>query len=121
MVKETVEVRGYTLPEGAMVLASLYNTMRDESVFMEPEIFRPERWLDVDNLIQKPSSFMPYSIGKRACLGADLARLELFVMGGSLLQKFNFHMEDPCSPPSLEPYMGVTMLPRPFKMKVTRC
>ncbi|NXG00965.1 CP2J2 protein, partial [Sakesphorus luctuosus] len=55
------------------------------------------------------------SAGKRACLGELLARSELFLFFTSLLQKFTFQ------PPldttlSLQPVMGITMAPQPYKI-----
>jgi len=61
----------------------------DESVFHEPFAFRPERFIDqatggpnrVDELI-------PFSVGKRQCLGMDLARMELFLNLANLFNVF---------------------------------
>ena len=36
-------------------------------------------------------AMMPFSVGKRACAGEALARLQLFLIFTSLLQKFSVH------------------------------
>jgi cytochrome P450 len=44
-----VVIEGYTIPKGATVMASLYHSMRDPSVFKNPEIFDPARFIDAGN------------------------------------------------------------------------
>ncbi|KFW82033.1 Cytochrome P450 2J1, partial [Manacus vitellinus] len=55
------------------------------------------------------------SAGKRACLGEVLARSELFLFFTSLLQKFTFQAP-PDTTLSLQPLMGITMAPQPYKI-----
>ena len=43
------------------------------------DTFRPERFLDSSGKVQKTEHLIPYSIGKRQCLGETLARAELFI------------------------------------------
>ncbi len=44
-----VVIKGYTIPKGATVMASLYHSMRDPNVFKNPEIFDPARYIDAGN------------------------------------------------------------------------
>ena len=45
--------------------------------------------------IEKNESFIPFSLGKRACPGEILARAELFLFFTGILQKFHFEPMDP--------------------------
>ena len=45
-----------------------------------------DRFLDKDGKIFTPKSFMPFSVGRRVCLGDNLAKMELFMFLGGILQ-----------------------------------
>lgn len=40
---------GYHLPKNSIVLANVYEINRDSEIYPEPEVFRPERFLDGDD------------------------------------------------------------------------
>ena len=61
---------GIELPAGTMVLYSPYLTHRDPRLWPDPGAFRPERFAS-----GRPAwGFIPFSAGRRTCLGAHLAR-----------------------------------------------
>jgi cytochrome P450 len=65
-----VTVAGVDVPAGTMVLYSPYLTHRDPDLWREPTRFAPERFAD-----GRPAwGFIPFSAGRRTCLGAHLAR-----------------------------------------------
>ena len=73
VVRHPTTVTGVDLPAGTMVLYSPYLTHRDPELWPEPDAFRPERFA-----AGRPAwGFIPFSAGRRTCLGAHLARLML--------------------------------------------
>ncbi|XP_036610276.1 cytochrome P450 2J2-like [Trichosurus vulpecula] len=82
-------VAGYHVPKGAILSTNLTGLNRDPNEWATPETFNPEHFLE-NGQFKKREAFLPFSIGKRVCLGEQLARTELFLFFTSLLQKFKF-------------------------------
>jgi cytochrome P450 len=76
---EDTEVGGVEIPEGSKMLVYLNSANRDEAVFEEPDLFRPDR----PNL----SKAIPFGKGIHFCIGAPLARLEAEIVLGKLLER----------------------------------
>lgn len=75
IVSHDTTIAGVALPAGQMVLYSPYLTHRDADLWPEPNTFRPDRFHD-----GRPAwGFIPFSAGRRTCLGTHLARLMLRV------------------------------------------
>lgn len=75
---------------GTTVFANLYSTYHDEEVYPDSHSFIPDRFLDDQGVFVRPTGkqVLPFSIGKRACLGESLARTELFMILVSFVQRF---------------------------------
>ncbi|NWR62079.1 CP2J2 protein, partial [Bucorvus abyssinicus] len=111
--KDTV-LDGYYIPKGTILLTNLTSLMFDKNEWETPDAFNPGHFLK-DGQFWKRESFMPFSIGKRACLGELLARSELFLFFTALLQKFTFQVP-PGTTLSLQPVLSITMAPAPYKI-----
>uniref|UniRef100_A0A6I8NYZ5 Cytochrome P450 family 2 subfamily R member 1 n=1 Tax=Ornithorhynchus anatinus TaxID=9258 RepID=A0A6I8NYZ5_ORNAN len=110
--KDTV-IRGYSIPQGTMVITNLYSVHFDEKYWRNPEVFYPERFLDSRGQFVKNEALIPFSLGKRHCLGEQLARMEMFLFFTGLLQQFHLRFpNEPVSP--LKPKLGMTLQPRPY-------
>ncbi len=87
--------KGYQIPENTFVMINMWSCMRDVSYWSEPEKFQPMRFIDESGKFDNRNpAMMPFSIGKRACTGEAVARLQLFLIFTSLLQKFSFTFSD---------------------------
>ena len=57
--------------------------------------FRPERFLDKDGKLgPKPENWLPFSAGRRVCLGEMVAKPELHLIFACLMQRFNWSLEN---------------------------
>ncbi|XP_072013333.1 cytochrome P450 2U1-like [Amphiura filiformis] len=111
---------GYDIEQGTMVMPNLWAVHHDERIWKEAESFKPERFLDSDGKLNRREELIPFAIGKRKCLGEQLALMELFLIFTHLLHKFSFRLPEGAQP-SLEPEMGATLVPQEYKLvAVTR-
>ncbi|KAK3765316.1 hypothetical protein RRG08_027322 [Elysia crispata] len=80
-------------------------------------VFRPERFLDVKGKFSQPGHFVPFGVGRRACPGESLAKMEIFLVVTSLIQRFDLQPAVPGQLPSLKPVEGMLFSPEPFKIR----
>ncbi|XP_075057395.1 cytochrome P450 2K1-like [Mixophyes fleayi] len=112
---QDVTFRGYFIPKGTIVIPLLSSVLRDKAYFEKPEEFYPEHFLDSEGHFKKNEAFIPFSLGKRSCVGENLAKTELFVFFTTLLQNFTFQAP-PGAKLDLTPALGVTNAPLPHEI-----
>ena len=79
---EPITVNGITIPANTMI-APLMGVILKGDYWGDGMAFRPERFLNAEGKIKKDEHLMPFSIGKRQCLGETLAKVELFLFFAS--------------------------------------
>ena len=118
--KTTVDMtlQGYSIPKGTTVIPNLWSLHHDPEIWDDPYDFRPERFLDEKGTFVPPKAdrFLPFSAGRRVCLGESLARIELFLVLARLLHSFKFENPPGCDLPTLEPIAGLALMPRAFSV-----
>ncbi|XP_051561410.1 cytochrome P450 2U1-like isoform X2 [Myxocyprinus asiaticus] len=119
MASETTEFRGYTIPKGTVIIPNLWSVHRDPTVWENPDDFNPSRFLDEQGKLLRKDCFIPFGIGRRVCMGEQLAKMELFVMFSSLMQAFTFRLPEGTPPPPMNGRFGLTLAPCPFTVCAT--
>ncbi|EIW78240.1 cytochrome P450 monooxygenase [Coniophora puteana RWD-64-598 SS2] len=92
-------LRGLWFPPGAILSVPSYTIHRDAGVWgADTEAFRPERWAEEERRDAVQRAFNPFSFGPRACVGRNLASMELLVIVSSILRRYTFVLEDAAKP-----------------------
>jgi cytochrome P450 len=115
LVKQPIEVGGWKYEPGVCLVASSYLVHHDPDVYPEPYTFRPERFLE-----EPPGTYtwIPFGGGRRRCLGASFAQLEMKIVLRAVLEQAEVVAAMPDEGTrrrsiTLSPKAGARMLLRP--------
>jgi cytochrome P450 len=83
-VVKPIEIGDWTYPEGVCVVPNAYLIHHDPDIYPDPYAFRPERFLD-----ESPGTYtwIPFGGGRRRCLGASFAMLEMKIVLQAVLSQ----------------------------------
>ncbi|KAH9884579.1 cytochrome P450 3A13 [Xylariomycetidae sp. FL2044] len=82
-------IDGYFVPGGTIVSCQAYSAHRiDETVFPEPEVFNPERWLEPAGELERKRLFFAFANGGRGCIGKHLALAEMKILLRDVYSRF---------------------------------
>ncbi|KAL1569508.1 cytochrome P450 [Salvia divinorum] len=87
-----VKIKGYLIPEGWCVLASLSSVHMDEMNYENPYKFDPWRWKKMGSAAYN-SIFTPFGGGQRLCPGLELSRLEISIFLHHLVTTYRLSAE----------------------------
>jgi hypothetical protein len=83
-VREPYELGGYRLPIGTRILLAASLTHADPMLFPHPQRFDPDRFLGV---VPDTYTWIPFGGGRRRCIGATFAHMEVDVVLRTMLQR----------------------------------
>ncbi|KAF8783770.1 hypothetical protein HU200_000206 [Digitaria exilis] len=90
---DTVEIQGHIIPKGGNVIVNLWAIHHDAEVWTDPCKFIPERFLQSNEFNYQGTDdfdFIPFSAGRRLCLGLPLATRMLPALLGSTTHHFEW-------------------------------
>ncbi|XP_076827925.1 cytochrome P450 4B1-like isoform X3 [Brachyhypopomus gauderio] len=79
---------GRTVPEGCLVGITVYGVHRNATVWENPHVFDPLRFLPENTAKRPPHAFVPFSAGPRNCIGQNFAMNEMKVVVAMTLKKY---------------------------------
>ncbi|XP_015265202.1 PREDICTED: cytochrome P450 2J5-like [Gekko japonicus] len=118
MIPEFQETEASTLSffQEAIIVPDLNSVLLDPKQWETPEEFNPNHFLDKDGSFVEREAFLPFGAGARACLGQQLARIELFTFFTTMLKTFTFQLPEGVKELNADPIVGASFVPRPYKL-----
>jgi len=114
---EDVEIGGYTIPRGTIVLVSQYLLHHDARFFPDPETFDPDRWLPERQRGRPRFAYFPFGGGNRVCIGESFAWTEGILVLATLARRWKLARVDTAPVPMKA---MLTLRPaRPIRMIAT--
>jgi len=100
-------VGDHVLPSGTVVGLVMDAIHHSEEFWPEPEKFDPYRFTPENSKNRHPYAWLPFGLGKRHCIGANFALMEIKIFLSLLLQHYTIHY---VKDPSLT--SGITNIPK---------
>ncbi|KAG2414291.1 hypothetical protein HFD88_003482 [Aspergillus terreus] len=84
---------GYRLPPDSVIVPALYAIHTNPKIWRDPFRFDPDRW-DTDEVKNRHRcAYVPFATGPRGCIGFNFALLEVKILLGELLSRYEFVRE----------------------------
>ncbi len=105
LVKQPIEIGGIEYRPGVVLFASAYLVHHDPAIYPDPYAFRPERFLE-----RTPGTYtwIPFGGGRRRCLGASFALLEMKIVLRAALARYELRSP---GAPEITRRRGITFSP----------
>lgn len=114
------QYKGYFIPAGASVLGNTWAILHDASLFVEPEKFKPERF--VERNLPDPADSGVFGFGRRTCAGKSMALDTIWIAIASVLSVYNISKavdsHGNVITPEVRMNRGVVSHPAPFKCQI---
>ena len=81
-----------TIPRGSMVIVYVYGAHHAPRYWQNPENFDTERFTKENDKLRTPFTFLPFGAGPRGCIGGNYAMLQILMILGDLLRKYDFQL-----------------------------
>ena len=90
-LKAPLQLGEYLLPIGMAVAPATVLAHHNPSTYTEPELFRPERFIERS---YSAFEYMPFGGGHRRCIGAAFASYEMAIVLGTILKQYQLELVD---------------------------
>ncbi|EPS95640.1 hypothetical protein FOMPIDRAFT_146399 [Fomitopsis schrenkii] len=86
-VAEADTYGSYSIPAGTMIIPNIWAVLRDPTIYSEPEVFKPERFLS-EKPEREPQDFV-FGFGRRVCVGQQFADASIWLAIIRILATFD--------------------------------
>uniref|UniRef100_A0A669EZJ4 unspecific monooxygenase n=1 Tax=Oreochromis niloticus TaxID=8128 RepID=A0A669EZJ4_ORENI len=118
VAKASVEINGFVIPKGMVVIVPTWPMHRDPEIWPEPEKFKPERFSKENKETIDPYIYMPFGAGPRNCIGMRFALVVMKLAIVEILQRYSFSVCKETEIPFELDIQGLLQPKRPIKLKL---
>lgn len=86
------EAYGIQIPAGTMVIPYIYGTHRNPAIWRDPQCFDPSRFEREQKRARHPFAHIPYGGGQRACVGANMATMQILMILVAIVRNYDFKL-----------------------------
>jgi cytochrome P450 len=80
------------IPRGSTVIVFVYGAHHAPRYWQDPETFDPERFSKANEKMHAPFTYLPFGAGPRGCIGGNYAMLQILMILGALLRKYDLQL-----------------------------
>ncbi|XP_020699060.1 premnaspirodiene oxygenase [Dendrobium catenatum] len=103
LCRETIELEGYTITAGSRIVINAWAIMREPTYWVDSEIFRPERFEEVEfDFKGTKFDYIPFGGGRRVCPGITFAITGIEYWLSQLLFHFDWKLPGGKRPEELD-------------------
>ncbi|KAI0532893.1 cytochrome P450 3A13 [Xylaria digitata] len=96
-------IDGFYIPERTIVSSQAFSAHRiDQTVFPQPNLFKPERWLQEHGALDRKRLFFAFASGGRGCIGKHLALAEMKLLLRDVYSRFTTFPDDSMTDEDME-------------------
>src|SRR6201996_5931239 len=86
-----ITIQNHHFPQGLVLSVPSYTIHHSKEIWgPDADEFRPERWEKVTE--RQKEAFIPFSYGPRACVGRNVAEMEMALIGATVFKNFEFEL-----------------------------
>lgn len=86
------QIQDIAIPRGTTVIVFTYGAHHAAKFWEQPETFRPERFRKENKKNHTPFTYLPFGAGPRGCIGGNYAMLQMLIILGVILRRYNFEL-----------------------------
>ncbi|KAI4483414.1 hypothetical protein M0802_013419 [Mischocyttarus mexicanus] len=103
------------IPRNSEIIISIFSLHRNEKYWKDPLTFNPDRFLPAN---YNAKCFIPFSFGKRGCIGQTFAMIEMKGIIATILRKYIVQIDNPVKVEDVE--LKVSTVLKPVKPLLLR-
>ncbi len=111
-----IEVGGYRVPAGTLVVVGIYAMHRDPTLWKNPLVFDPDRFSPENSKGRNRWQYLPFGGGPRSCIGDHFAMLETTLALATIIRRTEIHSVNDDFP-MIAPFTTVAAEPIPARVK----